>query len=327
MAHTGADPGPTTVYETVACNLCGGSDVRVIYPAAERLTDDLVEEFKSSSDEPLRDRLVACRACGLQYVSPRLRPDLIMAGYQEGTDERFVSQAAARERTFGRCLDILEEHAATRGRLLDVGTAAGSFLHIAAQRGWDVQGCEPNRWLCEWGRKRYGLDIREGTIFDQRYPDGSFDVVTLWDVLEHTPDPLGLLQECGRVLKVGGLLVVNYPDIGSWVARLMGRRWVFLLSVHLYYFTRQTMTRLLDRAGFDVAAMRPHIQLLELDYVLSRAEPAAGWLARGCRSVTSTLGLSQQHTPYWIGQTLTVARRASTSAPRGSRPSPAETPA
>lgn len=327
MEQSRANPDPTGPYETVVCNLCGGEEYRVIYPAAAHQIGDFVEEFKSSSDEPLRDRLVACRSCGLQYVSPRLRTDLILAGYQEGTDERFVSQTAARERTFARCLAILERHAPARGRLLDIGTAAGSFIHIAAKNGWDVQGCEPNRWLCEWGRSRYGLDIRSGTIFDQHYPDASFDVVTLWDVLEHTPDPLRLLRECARVLKVGGLLAVNYPDIGSWIARVMGRRWVFLLSVHLYYFTRRTMAGLLSRAGFVVADARPHLQLLELDYMLMRAEPVSGWPARLARRAASKLGLAHQHTPYWIGQTLVVARRAPTSPPERSRPSPAEIPA
>jgi hypothetical protein len=59
-------------------------------------------------------------------------------------------------------------------------------------------------------------------------------------------------------LKEDGLLVINYPDIGSWIARLMGRSWVFLLDVHLYYFTRATIHKLLDDAGFDVVCMRPH---------------------------------------------------------------------
>ena len=305
---------PTTLHETVTCNLCGSAEYRVVYPAVGRQAGDLADEFKSSGDEPLRDRLIACRTCGLQYVSPRLRPELILAGYQEGTDERFVSQAAARERTFARCLAIIERQAPSRGRLLDVGTAAGSFIHVAAQRGWDVQGCEPNRWLCDWGRTHYSLDIRPGTIFDQRYPDGAFDVVTLWDVLEHTPDPLALLRECARILKAGGLLVVNYQDIGSWVARFMGRRWVFLLSVHLYYFTRRTMAGLLARAGFEVAKVQPHVQLLELEYLLERAEPVAGRVSRVARAVVSGLGLSRRHVPYWIGQTLTIARR-NTSAP------------
>jgi SAM-dependent methyltransferase len=314
MGTPGKMREPATLHETVTCNLCGSAEYRVVYPAVGRQAADLAEEFKSSGDEPLRDRLIACRTCGLQYVSPRLRPELILAGYQEGTDERFVSQAAARERTFARCLAIIERQAPSRGRLLDVGTAAGSFIHVAAQRGWDVQGCEPNRWLCDWGRTHYNLDIRPGTIFDQRYPDASFDVVTLWDVLEHTPDPLALLRECARILKAGGLLVVNYPDIGSWVARLMGRRWVFLLSVHLFYFTRRTMAGLLGRAGFEVAKVQPHVQLLELEYLLERAEPVAGGVSRFARAVVSGLGLSRRHVPYWIGQTLTIARR-NTSVP------------
>jgi 2-polyprenyl-3-methyl-5-hydroxy-6-metoxy-1,4-benzoquinol methylase len=300
---------PATLHETVRCNLCGSAEYRIVYPAVERQTSDLVEEFKSSGDEPLRDRLVACQTCGLQYVSPRLRADLILAGYQEGTDERFVSQAAARERTFARCLRIIERQTPSRGRLLDVGTAAGSFIYVAAQRGWDVQGCEPNRWLCEWGRTHYNLDIRPGTIFDQHYPNRAFDVVTVWDVLEHTADPMGLLQECRRILKPGGLIVVNYPDIGSWIARLMGRRWLFLISKHLYYFTRRTAGELLRRAGFDIVQMQPHFQRLELEYVLKRAEPLAGPLARGANGLASGLGLSRWHVPYWLGQTLVVARR------------------
>ena len=83
--------------------------------------------------------------------------------------------------------------------------------------------------MAEWGKGHYGIDIVPGTIFDMDLEDASFDVVTLWDVIEHTPDPTSVLEECRRVLKPGGLLVVNIPDIGSLVSSLMGRRWVFLL--------------------------------------------------------------------------------------------------
>lgn len=315
------------VLESVACNICGSTDYRVIYPSTRAALGDVVEEFKSSGDEPLRDQLVACRRCGLEYVSPRLRSEVILRGYSGGTDERFVSQSAARERTFGKCLDILERHAPGRGRLLDVGTAAGAFLHVARARGWRVDGCEPNRWMCEWGRSHYGLDIRPGTLAEQHYPDATFDVVTLWDVLEHAPDPLALLAECRRVLRPGGLLVVNYPDIGSWIARLMGRRWLFLISVHIYYFTRRTIARALERAGFSVAEIRPHVQQLEFDYILTRAEPVAGPLARVGRRLARPLGLATWQMPYWIGQTLCVARSTATAAPEKSIPSPDRTPA
>ena len=115
-----------------------------------------------------------------------------------------------------------------------------------------MDGCEPNKWLCEWGRKTYGLDIKPGTHFEQHYPDATFDVVTVWDVLEHAADPTAFLTECRRIMKPGGLLIVNYPDIDSWIAKRMGRRWPMLISVHLYFFTPKTLTDILRRTGFDV---------------------------------------------------------------------------
>jgi SAM-dependent methyltransferase len=301
----------TSVYETVACNLCESTDYQIVYPATERPIHDLTAEFRSSGDEPLKDRLVACARCGLQFVSPRLRPELILDGYREGADEMFVSQTAARERTFTRALERIETLAPNRGRLLDIGTAAGAFIHVAAGRGWEVAGCEPNKWLCEWGKKTYGLDIQAGTLFDHRYPDRTFDVVTVWDVLEHTADPLGFLKECHRILKPGGFIIVNYPDIGSWIARVLGRRWLFLISVHLYYFTRRTVGEALRHTGFQVVRMRPHFQWLELEYVLRRGEPLAGSVARAVSRLVSGLGLSRSQVPYWLGQTLVVARKGS----------------
>lgn len=296
-------------YESVPCNICGSTEFRVVTPPAERPIGDFAVVFRSSTDEALKDQLVACASCGLQYVNPRLRSDLILEGYSEGSDEVFVSQAKGREKTFDKALNLIENFAPGRGHLLDIGTAAGSFLHVAAERGWKVSGCEPNKWLCEWGQKNYGLDIRPGTHFDQRYPNQAFDVVTVWDVLEHVDDPKAFLLECQRILKPGGLLVVNYPDIGSWMAKAMGRKWPMLLTAHLYYFTRDTLKKLLRTSGFDVVDMRPHYQWLELGYVLKRGEAVIGPFARLGRSVASGLGVAHRQVPYWIGQTLAVARK------------------
>ena len=83
--------------------------------------------------------------------------------------KRFISQMKGRENTFGKFLDKIGKFHPQPGKILDVGTAGGSFLHAAKQRGWDVYGCEPNRWLCDWSKKHYGIDIKSGTIFEQKY--------------------------------------------------------------------------------------------------------------------------------------------------------------
>lgn len=305
--------GDAAQLEHVACFLCGADDYDVVYEAQyDREKDvDLVQKFRASGDELLIDQLVRCRRCGFQYVNPRLRGDLILDSYTQGDDPAYVSQLEARERTFDASLDEIERALGGRGRLLDIGTAAGAFVAAAARRGWDAEGCEPNRWLAEWGASHYGLRIRQGSVFDQPYEPGSFDVVTLWDVIEHTVDPRQMLDRCRSLLRPGGVLVVNYPDIGSWIARVMGRRWLFLTSVHLYYFDRGTVRRMLSATGFDVVRVRPHVQRLELDYILFRGSLLSRTLSATGRRVVRALGLSRAQVPYWLGQTFVLAKRAS----------------
>lgn len=302
--------GYDALLESVACNLCGADDYAVVYPPRYDMAqpEEIEHSFRSSGDEILVDQLVRCRRCGLQYLNPRLRQNLILEGYSNGTDETFVSQIEGRERTFDKCTDIIEAATGHSGHVLDVGTAGGSFLAVARRRGWQVAGCEPSRWLAKWGGQHYGLAIHPGTIFDMQLDDASFDVVTLWDVLEHTPDPGAVLLECRRVLKSGGLLVINYPDIHSHIARLMGRRWVFLLSVHLYYFTLETMHKMLWRTGFQVDNHRWHWQNLELGYILFRMKPYVPWMSNLGTKVVAALRLQNAQIPYWMGQMLVLAR-------------------
>jgi 2-polyprenyl-3-methyl-5-hydroxy-6-metoxy-1,4-benzoquinol methylase len=297
-------------YEHIPCNLCGSDNPETIYQAEhnEDAARDLVHTFRASGDELLIDRLVRCRACGLQYISPRPMAPEIVEAYSKGDDYPYVSQVAARERTFIDAVAHIEKLLPGRGRILDIGTAAGAFLWAARRREWQVEGCEPNQWLAEWGSRHYGIPIRTGEIFDQGFLPRSFDVVTLWDVIEHTPDPTRVLQTAAELIRPGGLVVINYPDIGSWLARALGRRWPFLSSVHLYYFTRETMKSLLERHGFEVIEMRAHVQRLEVDYLLSRGAAVSRLLSNSLQALARTLGLGKRQVPYWIGQTFVAAR-------------------
>jgi len=303
----------TSQFESVPCNVCGSDAFAVVIPSRRDpgRPVDLAAVFRSSGDEPLQDQMVRCTSCGLHYVRPRLRWDLILEGYRGGSDESFVSQVAMRERTFRRSLRHIEAAAPPAGRrVLDVGAAGGSFLAIARERGYEPLGCEPSAWMCAFARDHYGLDLHAGTIFDLPVPAGSVDLLTLWDVIEHTPDPRAVLERAHRLLAPGGVLAISYPDRGSLVARLMGRRWVFNLTVHLYYFDPRTLVRLLRRTGFAPLRFRPYLQTLELGYVAQRAAPYLGPLRRLPAGVVGLLRLDRAPLQYWVGQTLVVARKA-----------------
>lgn len=300
-----------SVVEYVSCDLCGCDLPLVIYPSTRNWDDSVcLDVFRSSGDEKLKDRLVRCKKCGFVYVSPRLKYDLVMRGYANAADEVFVSQSKGREKTFRKSLNIIEAHRKNqRGRIFDVGTANGSFLKVAKDSGWEVAGCEPSRWMNSCCKEHYGIEVSPGTIFDAGHPNESFDLVTLWDVLEHTSEPMKVIRECKRILRSCGLLVLTYPDIGSLVARLMGRKWVFLLSVHYYYFTRRTIAAALEKCGFAIVHMRAHIQYLDLGYVLFRATPFIGNAGRALQSFAVRANITQKQIPYWMGQTLVIAKR------------------
>jgi SAM-dependent methyltransferase len=298
--------------EDVACAVCGGDGYEVVIPSRRdpMRPIDLQEVFRSSGDEPLQDQMVRCTTCGLHYVRPRLRWDLILEGYRGGTDENFVSQVAFRERTFRACLRKLESVTKPRGRrVLDVGAAGGSFLAMAREKGYEPLGCEPSTWMCAFARERYGLDLHPGTLFDMPVAKGSVDLLTLWDVIEHTPDPKAVLLRAHELLTPEGALVMSWPDYASLAARLLGRRWPFLLTIHLYYFTPATMTALLRRTGFEPLDYRPHFQTLELGYVAMRAAPYLGPLGGLLRGTVRALRLDRLPLAYWVGQTMVVAKK------------------
>jgi SAM-dependent methyltransferase len=299
------------MFEHVPCAVCGADDYEVLFgPESALETDtDFAAKFRASGDELLVYALVRCRGCEFQYVNPRPRADLIYSGYMEGDDPTYVSQISAREQTFAASLEQIERAAGGKGRLLDVGTAAGAFVATARQRGWDAEGCEPNRWLSDWGSRHYGICIRNGDLLQLDYKEGSFDVITLWDVIEHTTDPRRVLERCRALMRPNGILVVNYPDIGTWIARLLGRRWPFLTSVHLSYFDRRTIRQILEKTGYDVEAVKPHVQRLELDYILFRGSVLSRTASAATRMVVKGCGLSRLKVPYWLGQTLVIARK------------------
>jgi SAM-dependent methyltransferase len=299
-------------FEAVPCNVCGSDEFEVVIPSKREAGRpvDLATVFRSSGDEPLQDQMVRCSSCGLHYVRPRLRWDLILEGYRGGSDETFVSQASMRERTFRRGLRQIEAAAMPPGRrVLDVGAAGGSFLAVARERGYAPLGCEPSAWMCAFAREHYGLQLHPGTIFDMPVGAGGVDLLTLWDVIEHTPDPTAVLAKAHQLLAPGGVLAMSYPDYGSLVSRLMGRRWVFLLTVHLYYFDPRTMGELLRRTGFTPLRSRPYFQTLELGYVARRGAPYLGPLGALATGSVRLVRLDRVPLQYWVGQTLVVARK------------------
>ena len=294
------------IYENIPCNLCGSQGYRVIIEP--KITGfDPLEVLTASKGIRGTQRIVRCSACGLVYVNPRINEKMVSHIYRDAVDEVYVQGEAGRCHTFRQCVKKLNKVRQPPGRLLDIGCAAGFFVREAREQGWDAAGIEPSRWLVSWGRKNLGEKLYQGTLRQGSFQDHQFDVLTMWDVLEHVPDPMAELQECSRILRPGGILVINYPDFGSFLARLAGSRWWFLLSNHLYYFTPITMRKYLEKAGFRVERSAMHWQTLPLGYLAKISGIYSPGLSRFAQKAFTTLRMENIPVPYYAAQTNVTA--------------------
>ena len=191
------------------------------YPAALD-EQQLKQIFRAASDDVLWDQVVRCAVCDLVYINPRPRADLILEGYAEAEDPVFAAQNEARIRGFRKTLEgvVMRLGISPAGkRVLDVGCAGGAFLVAARDTlGFAVTGIEPARWITAHGRETYraGYPRRRSRI--RRFRRTQLrDHHLLWDVIEHSSaafrDPANRADLF--LLKPGGVLLVNYPDIGD----------------------------------------------------------------------------------------------------------------
>lgn len=194
---------------------------------------------------------------------------------------------------------FLRRYAAHRGRLLDVGAGIGYFVKAACDAGWEGHGYEISPAAVAIGRERLGVvNLFAGRVEESDYGEGFFDAVTLWDVIEHIPDPVPLLGWCRHALKPGGLLFVQTPSIGFHLPRARLLRWwrqdpagasYLEARDHLNDFCFRSLRMALVKAGFD----RMRFEVLRPTYSL-----AGG---RGIFGVAAKVGY------YWVARALFAA--------------------
>ena len=229
------------------CNLCGSQRARIIFSGPDRLhgSDD---EFS----------VMECQECGLIYLNPRPGPNEIHRYYP--ADYQPFFGAISDEPTWFRRLDRryglykrtkeVIKRAGRSGRVLDIGCATGIFLEGMKERGWQPEGVELSEFAANYARERFNLPVFTGTLEEAAFPGDQFDLVTMWDVIEHVPDPGDTLAEVQRILKPGGWLVLSLPNPLAWERSWFKQFWAgWDVPRHFHLFTPKVMERYLQRAG------------------------------------------------------------------------------
>jgi len=266
------------------CNLCGSKTAEYQFP---------------------KYGIIKCAQCGL--VRTDKMPDnektrqLYGEDYFQSSDsgtlgyDDYIKDRTKITRTFEKRMREIERWTGHTGRLLDVGCATGFSLDAAQKLGWTASGIEISEFACDYGRKTLGLDISCGSLANANFAPETFDAVTMWDYIEHSPDPKGEIEIAFSLLKKGGLLVLTTPDISSLPARIWGSRWMGIKEEeHLYYFSRDTIRRFLRKAHFDIVRLEHVGKYIDLDFFVKRTGLYSTALERMLERMSSVLGIGQR---------------------------------
>jgi SAM-dependent methyltransferase len=295
------DSGSRVEWEEPNCLLCGGDQWWPLVEAPDN----------AEGGSGLWFAVVQCQKCGLCFTNPRPTEATIGRFYLPTYKPHQTVQAARSGNWGGRIKHIVGWPASERkvlpvegkGRLLDFGCGGGSYLLRMHRQGWQVTGLDSSPEAVRRVREELRLPALVGSLPCWDLASASFDVITMWQVLEHVHEPLEVLREAYRLLTPGGRLVVSVPNIDSLAFRLFGSWWSSLdLPRHLTHFTPSTLHLMLERAGFRVRPIRMvrHSQWLRTSAKLAcRQERVRRWQrwlrAKPASRVTTWYGyLTQQ---------------------------------
>jgi len=277
--------------EKFRCDNCSSADFIFLHPGQDRL-HELEGEFS----------VVKCKQCGLIAIHPKLSQEKVSSYYPSdyisypiaAEDERTWLKKLDRKRGINRRCKIIIDRTTESGRILDVGCATGNFLNGMQQYGWECFGIEPSKFAAEYAKKRFNLNVINGYLSENLFPNSFFDVVTLWDVFEHLPEPKDDLNLFRKILKPGGLLLITTPNADAWGRRLFGKYWVgWDVPRHFHIFSPTTIQDMLNKSFFETQEIisftgRYGAVILSIEFFL-RDKNIPTWSKKLILSVLKTL--------------------------------------
>ena len=288
----------------VACNLCSGNKAEYLFT---------VNSFN----------VVRCLTCELVFVNPIPFPQDVANIYN--SPEYYVKEDEQREIYLGyHDYMMLENHLTfvadellrplkhiEKGKLLDIGCGMGIMLNHFRELGWDAFGLDISSYAVEYARDKFGLNVFTGVVEDFDFPQSSLDLVTLILTLEHLTNPRGTLEVINRLMKPGAVVMIATHDIDGIKPKIVTSKWRHLvIPEHLYFFSKTTLTRLLEETGFsifkvtetatiasatsDETVLRSSVKFLHRHRLIRKVAP----FIRTLHAINRTLNLADDITVY-----------------------------
>jgi SAM-dependent methyltransferase len=253
-----------------------------------------------------------CSQCGSMFLHPTPTLEEMRtyaeSHYKAGVYTEYTKARPLKLATFRGRIELIKKHKPS-GKLLDLGCACGFMIEAALEAGYDAYGVEFSEEAINAAAPAIRERIRQGDI--NQVPAGEFDVITAFDILEHTQDPLVSLRQWATLLKPGGLLVVTSPDTDSMFRKVMRSRWPMLQPLqHTFMFSGSGMNDVLSRAGLRPLEVRSANKVMTVDYLVGQLQIYFPTPVKIFQSASKALlGATGLPIPFRIGEFIAVAQK------------------
>jgi len=256
-------------------------------------------------------RTVKCNLCGLIRSDPVADTDAISRLYAESSLD-YSSEIPGIRRTYGRYLEKAGKYLPLAKSLLEIGCGSGFFLEEALARGFtEVRGVEPSGPAAARAADAVGQHIHVGVMRPGLFPDGHFDVICMFQVLDHIPEPGELLDCCLRALRPGGVMLVLNHNADAVSARLLGESSPIVDIEHTFLYGDGTLARLVESRGFRVAEAGTAFNTYSLNY-LARLLPLPAVLKRTVLLMLENSGFGKLKINVPLGNMYLIAVKSNT---------------
>ncbi|MHB8689904.1 MAG: class I SAM-dependent methyltransferase [Solirubrobacteraceae bacterium] len=253
---------------TVCAICCSPTETEELYPANLDPASFTAEVFSARRlPDQLHYRMVRCLRCGLVRSDPVLGAEALAELYKASTFD-YGEELEGLRTTYGAALDRAASYLDARRGLLDVGCGSGFVLEVALERGWnEVHGVEPSGDAIAKAGPGIGPLIVQDMMRPGLFQAQSLSAVTLFKVLDHMPDPFGMLRACREILRPGGVILAFNHNVTAFSARLLGEKSPIIDVEHTYLYSPDTMRRLFTEAGYEVLTVGPVRNTYSISYL------------------------------------------------------------
>jgi 2-polyprenyl-3-methyl-5-hydroxy-6-metoxy-1,4-benzoquinol methylase len=252
------------------CPLCKRKDANILYKRNYEVKEIQENLFSARRERKKKtyehNTFLKCKNCGLVYANPIIESSVVNQLYKE-SKYNYGDQEEDMKNSYGRFLKDIEKFIKNKGRILDIGTGNGFFLLEALNQGYtEAWGIEPSKHAVELANKK----IRERIILDilkeDQFKEESFDVITLFQVIDHLEDPNLVLKICNKYLKKRGAILCISHDVSSLSSKLFGEKSPVFDIEHTQLFSKKTIEKILNRNGFKVIQFKNIQSTFTLEY-------------------------------------------------------------